>query len=124
LRTSRFVPVLLGPKLPREDRSADEKNAFCRAMLILFKPWRGLHDLKSPDETWTEAYERSNLGEDAQRVIRNINIEHQCRDARDRINTDRQSEDNRRAFLMDTEGAEIDTNSQELNMAVMYDTSL
>ncbi|KZV62853.1 hypothetical protein PENSPDRAFT_551691, partial [Peniophora sp. CONT] len=49
LRTIPVVPVILGPTLPRRDRAEEE---WCRAMLILFKPWRSLEDLKRPSETW------------------------------------------------------------------------
>ncbi|KZO94889.1 hypothetical protein CALVIDRAFT_483665, partial [Calocera viscosa TUFC12733] len=52
------VPVILGPTLPRGDRSLDERTRWCRAMLILFKPWRALVDLLQPDESWDEAFER------------------------------------------------------------------
>ncbi|KAI0067116.1 hypothetical protein BV25DRAFT_1771986, partial [Artomyces pyxidatus] len=83
------VPVLLGPMLPRDDRSAEEKDAFCRAMLILFKPWRKLSDLKLPGESWSSAYDRFEFGSAARKVIENVNVEHQCRDARERIDTER-----------------------------------
>ncbi|KAI0066314.1 hypothetical protein BV25DRAFT_1781055, partial [Artomyces pyxidatus] len=89
LRRVDFVPVLLGPTLPRADRTLEERNAFCRAMLILFKPWRNLRDLKAEEESWSQAYDRVTFGDYVQNIIRNINVEHECRDARERIDTER-----------------------------------
>ncbi|KAI0040155.1 hypothetical protein FA95DRAFT_1585108 [Auriscalpium vulgare] len=56
LRTSKFVPVVLGPTLPRSDRTSEERELWCRAMLILFKPWRCLGDLKDPQQQWSDAF--------------------------------------------------------------------
>ncbi|KAA1478248.1 hypothetical protein DENSPDRAFT_861822 [Dentipellis sp. KUC8613] len=52
LRTRPFVPVILGPTIGRTDREFEERSLFCRAMLILFKPWRRPSDLKMPGQTW------------------------------------------------------------------------
>ena len=34
-----FIPVLLGPSIPQHDQSEQERMAWCRTMLIFFKPW-------------------------------------------------------------------------------------
>ena len=39
IREVPFVPVLLGEALPRGDRSPEEREQWCRSMMILFKPW-------------------------------------------------------------------------------------
>ncbi|KAI0054516.1 hypothetical protein BV25DRAFT_1768404, partial [Artomyces pyxidatus] len=89
LRQSSFVPVVLGPTLPRSDRSVEEYDKFCRAMLIIFKPWRTLVDLKGAGETWSEAYGRHSFPAASMKIINNINVEHQCKDARDRMSSER-----------------------------------
>jgi len=54
-------------------------------MLILFKPWRGLSDLRGNYESW-----ESNLGdfsismdETHKRIMDNMQVLHECRDSRD-----------------------------------------
>ena len=39
IREVDFVPVILGPSLPRPNRGDDEYEYWCRSMLLLFKPW-------------------------------------------------------------------------------------
>ena len=41
----RFIPVPIGPGIPRRDRD-NAKDHYCRLMLILFKPWRHAKDLR------------------------------------------------------------------------------
>ncbi|KAI0062400.1 hypothetical protein BV25DRAFT_1764853, partial [Artomyces pyxidatus] len=91
LRRERFIPVLLGPRLPRGDRSVEEKEQLFRILLILFKPWRVLGDLKSTNESWTEAYQRQQFPPSVKRIISNIHVEHECRDARERIDKERRT---------------------------------
>ncbi|KAL0058686.1 hypothetical protein AAF712_014630 [Marasmius tenuissimus] len=51
----RFVPVPLGPPIPRKDKEElKEKHAWL--MLILFKPWREVQDLRAGFGAWSEAY--------------------------------------------------------------------
>ncbi|KAI0055898.1 hypothetical protein BV25DRAFT_1780412, partial [Artomyces pyxidatus] len=82
LGTAAAVPVLLGPTISRPDKSIDERESWARSMLILFKPWRGLQDLKRRDETWYEAYERYEFPVHLRKIIENIQVETECRDAR------------------------------------------
>ncbi|KAJ7656082.1 hypothetical protein DFH06DRAFT_899625, partial [Mycena polygramma] len=83
-RTVPFVNILLGDRMPRPDRTAGEKDRWCRAMLILFKPWRCLKDLKAGQETWTAAFNRTVFSDSARKVMDNMNIENECKDAKDR----------------------------------------
>ncbi|KDQ65221.1 hypothetical protein JAAARDRAFT_106612, partial [Jaapia argillacea MUCL 33604] len=80
------VPVLLGPPLPRNDRGDEEYEEWCCAILILFKPWRELSDLKSPFESWTAAFEQYSFSKKARNIMKNIHIENECRDARQTYN--------------------------------------
>ncbi|KAJ7142800.1 hypothetical protein C8R44DRAFT_538963, partial [Mycena epipterygia] len=78
-----LVNVLLGDKLPRPDRSSGERDRWARAMMILFKPWRSINDLKSTDQTWTQAFESYEFTDYALALMENMNVENQCKDARD-----------------------------------------
>ncbi|KIO26438.1 hypothetical protein M407DRAFT_74482, partial [Tulasnella calospora MUT 4182] len=78
---SPLVPVLLGPTISR-DGTPEERESWCRAMLILFKPWRSRADLKTVGQSWKDAFEHFDFPEDAVRVMRNINVLHECKDAR------------------------------------------
>ncbi|KAI0059802.1 hypothetical protein BV25DRAFT_1777328, partial [Artomyces pyxidatus] len=89
LRSLPLVPVVLGPTLPRADREVEERQLWCRAMLILFKPWRSVADLKGADESWQEAYDKYEFPRRLRRVIENINVEHECKDARDQYDNER-----------------------------------
>ncbi|KAI0063870.1 hypothetical protein BV25DRAFT_1779127, partial [Artomyces pyxidatus] len=91
LRREALVPVLIGAKLHRADRGPQEMEELSRTLLILFKPWRSIKDLKSPNETWTEAYSHQDFPSSAKRIISNIFVEHECKDARERIDTERRT---------------------------------
>ncbi|TFK87002.1 hypothetical protein K466DRAFT_491670, partial [Polyporus arcularius HHB13444] len=79
-----FVPVPVGPAIPRHDRE-DERARYCRVMMILFTPWRAATDLKSPDETWESAYERvkDDFLPHHTSVMDNLAELNLCRDSRD-----------------------------------------
>ncbi|KAK7027673.1 PIF1-like helicase-domain-containing protein [Favolaschia claudopus] len=83
VRTIPVVNVLLGDKIPRPDRGAGERERWCRAMLILFKPWRSLTDLKDADETWQTAFDKCSFGPAELRTMKNMNVENECKDAKD-----------------------------------------
>ncbi|KAJ7881842.1 hypothetical protein B0H13DRAFT_1459892, partial [Mycena leptocephala] len=82
LRSVPQIPILLGPTLPRPDRSDAEYERWCRAMLVIFKPWREPSDLRRPDETWKDAFSRTTFSEDLKQIMRNMNVENECQDAR------------------------------------------
>ena len=53
--TDRFVPLPIGPSLPRRDVPTDVEK-YCRLMLCFFKPWRRGADLKSGFDSWEHAF--------------------------------------------------------------------
>ncbi|KDQ54423.1 hypothetical protein JAAARDRAFT_135819, partial [Jaapia argillacea MUCL 33604] len=56
-----------------------------RLMLILFKPWRSVRDLRKNGESWKEAFVNF-LPECPARlkaIMDNMQIWHECRDSRD-----------------------------------------
>ena len=100
-RTAWLVPVLLGKRTPRKDRELDEKRMWARMMLILFVPWRLPRDLKRDEEDWLDAFKRQKhlIKRPHRRIIRNMNVLSECRDARDeqsarRRQSRRESEEN------------------------------
>ncbi|KAJ7136454.1 hypothetical protein C8R43DRAFT_863907, partial [Mycena crocata] len=88
LRVSAFetrkVPVPIGPAIPRRDKEASrEKHA--RLMLILFKPWRHAEDLRSINQSWSDAFQQfsTTCSEHVSNCIENMQILHECKDSRD-----------------------------------------
>ena len=50
-------------------------------MLILFKLWQNVSDLKEPGVSWSVAFDSVNFSEHALDIIKNINVENECKDA-------------------------------------------
>ncbi|KAJ7648173.1 hypothetical protein DFH06DRAFT_901081, partial [Mycena polygramma] len=90
-RSTPVVNVLLGERIPRPDRGEAEKARWCRAMMILFKPWRSLSDLKDARESWTTAFDRTVFNPVAVSIMANMNVENECKDARDKYEVLRRS---------------------------------
>ncbi|KAJ7340540.1 hypothetical protein DFH08DRAFT_619465, partial [Mycena albidolilacea] len=82
-RRSPVVNVLLGETIARPDRGLEERERWARAMLILFKPWRSISDLKNVAEKWAAVYERTVFSPYATQIILNMQVERECKDARD-----------------------------------------
>ena len=83
----KYILVPTGPSLPRLDRP-DTKEAYCRLMLILFKPWLTALDLKSPADSWHDAYSQFVTSNEVRYehylIMKNIQFLHECRDCRNR----------------------------------------
>ncbi|KAF9791305.1 hypothetical protein BJ322DRAFT_1171947 [Thelephora terrestris] len=79
-----FVPVPIGPALPRRDRS-ELFPKYCRLMLILFKPWCTVEDLRAPDQTWPNAFNEfvARSDNNTKSILDNMQVLHECRDAKD-----------------------------------------
>lgn len=80
---SRLVPVVLGPTIPNPDKNSEARESWARAMLILFKPWRHSLDLKHQDQTWLQAFNEFTPPANIQQIIANMNVQSECKDARD-----------------------------------------
>ncbi|KAF6751788.1 hypothetical protein DFP72DRAFT_769482, partial [Ephemerocybe angulata] len=81
------VPVPIGPAIPRRNPDNAEGYArYSRLMLILFKPWRSIADLRQSDtQAWAEALEIF-LGicdPFSKERMRNMQVLHECKDSRD-----------------------------------------
>lgn len=123
LRESPFVPVLLGDALPRNDRGPNEREQWCRAMIILFTPWRNASDLLSKDDTWLQRFEKTAFSESAQSIISNINVENECKDARDAYSKKRRDGTNVSPLL---DGFAVDDSHDvsSLGVAIANDVNL
>jgi hypothetical protein len=84
IKSDSQVPVILGPSLPRCDRTAEEKDRWCRAMLILFKPWNDPKALKNIGQSWADAFTSWTFSAHASSIMKNMNVLNECKDARDR----------------------------------------
>ncbi|KAJ7774870.1 hypothetical protein B0H16DRAFT_1303591, partial [Mycena metata] len=122
-RSTPVVNVLLGDRLPRPDRGAAEKQRWYRAMLILFKPWRILSDLKAPGETWEAAFVRTEFGDGARVIMKNMNIENECKDAKDKYEVQRKA-GKVRPLLPGHAGATAATDIDSLTNALHRDAGL
>lgn len=82
LRTRNIVPVPIGPAMPRRDQETSTR--YFRLMMILFKPWRKVSELRDLDDSWVLAFEKfsATLHDDHQRVLNNMQVLNECRDSR------------------------------------------
>jgi hypothetical protein len=55
--SEEYVPNFVGGMLPRSDQG--DREYYCSTMLTLFKPWRHGKDLRTNDESWDDAFNRS-----------------------------------------------------------------
>ncbi|TFK90037.1 hypothetical protein K466DRAFT_465704, partial [Polyporus arcularius HHB13444] len=86
-----MIPVILGPHVPRNDRTAEELDDWSRIILLLFLPWRTPSDLRRIDESWTDAYSRQQhlFPAEHRTIIHNMTVLAECRDARDKVRLNR-----------------------------------
>lgn len=81
----RFVPVPIGPAIPRRDRP-ELYEKYARLMLIFFKPWRTEADLRGDSASWSEAFnEFLSMGSctnETRKVMNNMQILHECKDSK------------------------------------------
>ncbi|TFK85007.1 hypothetical protein K466DRAFT_495558, partial [Polyporus arcularius HHB13444] len=84
-QTVWVIPVVLGDRIARHDRTEEEREEWARTMTIMFIPWRSPTDLKGTEETWSAAFDRQRhkISPGHHEVIRNMNVLSECRDARD-----------------------------------------
>lgn len=81
---NRLIPVPMGPRMPRRDQESVYPR-YCRLMLIFFKPWRSVSDLKQETQSWTEAFDmfQRTSSPTVTSILNNMQILHECKDSRD-----------------------------------------
>lgn len=129
--TVQRIPVLVGPQIPRKDRS-DTHERYCRAILTLFRPWSKVTDLCRIDQSWADAFlEHEKDFDDATKsIINNIEALHECKSDREKYLTQilndeeiddiiLQNDDNG-AFKYDDEFAEVDDDDED-NLVKLFE---
>ncbi|GJF00912.1 hypothetical protein PsYK624_172160, partial [Phanerochaete sordida] len=79
----RTVLDYCGGMLPRKD--VGDHEYYCRTMLTLFHPrgWRTGLELKRPEETWADAFARTEFTPLSEMMMKNMNLLYECQDSRD-----------------------------------------
>lgn len=92
-RMTWALPVPMIDPFPKPNDGAAGADAWARFIMCLFIPWRSPPDLKSDDETWSDAYLRrkDDITEFHHQIIRNMAVLSECKDARD-LNRARRNE--------------------------------
>ncbi|KAI0750600.1 hypothetical protein BC629DRAFT_1261312, partial [Irpex lacteus] len=70
-----------GPRIPVSDVQA-ENARYCRLMLILFKPWRSIEDLRGAHGSWSAAFEEfitMSCSDRIRTLINNMRVLHECK---------------------------------------------
>ncbi|KAF6764426.1 hypothetical protein DFP72DRAFT_799787, partial [Ephemerocybe angulata] len=86
LPTKRYIPVPIGPAIPRRDTTDPAVNErYSRLMLILFKPWRNVADLRTQGQSWIEAFDEfvKTCAPISKSRMDNMQVLHECKDSRD-----------------------------------------
>ena len=78
-------PVPIAP-LPRRD-DVEKAELYCRLMLLFFKPWRQIFDLKPLEQSWESAFNEfvnsEGCTQKIAQMMRNMQMLHECKDSRD-----------------------------------------
>ncbi|KAF6747791.1 hypothetical protein DFP72DRAFT_821268, partial [Ephemerocybe angulata] len=106
-RTRTVVPNLLGPYLPKAD--GDDRDYYCCTILTLFVPWRSPMELRSSSESWSETFVRASILPRHLQIISNMNIRHECYDARD----DYHAQLKQQVAAQQNPGDELETEDEE-----------
>lgn len=117
----RVVPVLVGPQIPRKDTSEEDTENWCRLMLLLFKPWREPEDLRGIGQTWKNAFEAYAFAPHLANVIGNMNIEQECKDARQAYDSARRARKVAPLIQSSEASYQLDDNSDLFELAVKND---
>lgn len=96
---SHLILNFIGSMLPRHD--VGDREAYCRTMLTLFAPhgWRTGRELKSPDESWDEAFNRYEFSPSDVQIMKNMNLLYECQDSRDDYRMQRANAESLAHFL-------------------------
>jgi len=79
------VPVLIG-SIPRHDQEVVYPK-YCQLMLILFKPWQTVNDLRDSEQSWPDAFTSFRQSEhctaDIAKILDNMQLLHESKDSHD-----------------------------------------
>lgn len=88
LRNKSVVPVIVSNAITNPNSSSENRELFCRSMLLLFKPWRHPSDLLEDSSCWTEAFDKYEFPHSLAKIISNFTVEMECKDARNNFSAD------------------------------------
>src|ERR1700689_3044907 len=76
------VPVPIEPSMPRRDQTEGYVR-YCRLMLMLFKPWRVVSDLREPAQLWETTFEAfcQTMNSAHKCILNNMHVLNECRDS-------------------------------------------
>lgn len=87
-----WVLTYIGPPLPRKDRG--DREIYCRVMLVLFRPWRTGLELRESNQSWDSAFCSYTFSAHQRRIMDNMNVLYECKDAAHDFAAQRRSEAN------------------------------
>jgi hypothetical protein len=118
IREQAVVPVPIGPALPRRDQPEGQAR-YCRLMLILFRPWRNLTDLREVGESWEPVFSGFSLAMSGghRGVVENMQILHECWDSRDDHMQTRRRERPRSNVGLGVDGQNPGNEVEEIDMS-------
>ncbi|KZT53695.1 hypothetical protein CALCODRAFT_528396, partial [Calocera cornea HHB12733] len=73
-RSGAVVPDISGQSIPRRESGGVRNEAWCRAMLILFQPWRQLADLYNDAHSWLDAFDHTTFDSFHMSVMDNMDV--------------------------------------------------
>ncbi|KAK4704722.1 hypothetical protein P7C70_g1483, partial [Phenoliferia sp. Uapishka_3] len=80
-RTQPIIPRIEGRSVPRRDHPDPKvREWYAKSILILFKPWRTLDDLKEGSESWENALARFDAPPEVQCFIENLQFLHRMKE--------------------------------------------
>ncbi|PPQ76981.1 hypothetical protein CVT26_007829 [Gymnopilus dilepis] len=121
-RNVEVLPVIIGPSLPNRRASEEAREFWSKQIMILFKPWRSLSELKNPGRTWRAQYDADEEGGilgGHQDIIANMQLLTECADARfsktdiSSINTGQEPEQDRETEINQSARTDIDAADEE-----------
>ncbi|KAJ7887528.1 hypothetical protein B0H14DRAFT_2273039, partial [Mycena olivaceomarginata] len=92
-------------------------------MLILFKPWRTFQDLKDTGDKWADVYDWTTFSSYATRIIANMQVERECKDARDAFEALRKA-GKAKPLLPSVEGGRASKDVEDFAAALEGDVNL
>jgi hypothetical protein len=93
-------------------------------MMILFKPWRKEIELKGQHVSWSKAFEATIFKPSMKKIMNNMNVENECKDARNAYNERRRSGQKDNALLEGFIIDDLSTNIDNLETAILNDSRL
>ncbi|KZT55602.1 hypothetical protein CALCODRAFT_437013, partial [Calocera cornea HHB12733] len=83
VRSAAVVPDVSGTSLPRRELGGIRNEAWCRAMLVLFHPWRTFDDLKDNAHSWLKVYDETPFSAFHSKIMDNMEVMSDSKEARD-----------------------------------------